>query len=45
MPAKLAVFKSNLLPLLSVISSSAKQQGLTVPTGLVSKLIQGNTQN
>jgi hypothetical protein len=45
MAPKLAVFKSNLWPSLSTNSSSAKQQGRTVPMGLVSKLTQGNTQN
>ena len=38
MSAKLAVLNSNLLPVLSNISSSARQHGLTVPIGLA-----GNT--
>lgn len=45
MSLNLAVFRSNLLPVLSTISSSAKQHGLTEPMGLVSKLTQGSTQN
>ena len=44
MSAKLALSKLNLLPWLSKISSSARQQGRTVPMGLASRLIQGNTQ-
>jgi hypothetical protein len=34
-----------LAPVSSVISVRARQQGLTVPMGLVSRLIQGSTQN
>jgi len=43
--AKSVVISLYLLPNSSLISSSAKQQGRTVPIGLVSKLIQGNMQN
>ena len=45
MAEKSAMASSNLFPSLSTISLSARQQGRTVPIGLASKLIQGNTQN
>ena len=45
MLSKLAVLKLNFWPESSRISSSARQQGRTVPMGDASKLIQGSTQN
>ena len=45
MSAKSAVSKLNFSPVSSTNSSSARQQGRTVPMGLASRLTQGNTQN
>jgi len=45
MSRKSASNKLNFSPASLINSSSAKQHGRTVPTGLASRLTQGNTQN